>query len=72
MDQRLFEDSFRALKQYCEQKRFKGWDPYDGLNSRLFRKSWFYRSKLAREIWIQFFKPSGPEPGIRLISSPFS
>ncbi len=24
------------LKDYCEQEQFKGWDPYDGLNSKLF------------------------------------
>ncbi len=24
------------LKNYCEKEQFKGWDPYDGLNSKLF------------------------------------
>lgn len=27
--------SFSHLYYYCERERFKGWDPYDGLNSRL-------------------------------------
>ena len=27
--------SFVRLKIYCESESFKGWDPYDGLNSRL-------------------------------------
>ena len=26
--------SFKKLKQYCEDEGFKGWDPYDGLNSK--------------------------------------
>lgn len=29
--------SFSALKSYCEQEHFKGWDPYDGLNSKVFQ-----------------------------------
>ena len=28
-------DSFVLLKRYCENEQFKGWDPYDGLNSKL-------------------------------------
>ena len=28
--------SFLSLKKYCEKEGFKGWDPYDGLNSKLF------------------------------------
>ena len=24
-------NSFRLLKEYCENEGFKGWDPYDGL-----------------------------------------
>ena len=27
--------SFARLKRYCENEQFKGWDPYDGLNSKL-------------------------------------
>ena len=29
--------SFVKLKRYCENEQFKGWDPYDGLNSKLAR-----------------------------------
>lgn len=29
-------DSISRLKYYCEKEQFKGWDPYDGLNSKLF------------------------------------
>ena len=28
--------SFLQLKSYCEKEQFKGWDPYDGLNSKVF------------------------------------
>lgn len=51
--------SFNALKAYCEQEAFKGWDPYDGLNSRLFQSLPFLRNnRLARMAWIQLFKRS--------------
>jgi rhamnogalacturonyl hydrolase YesR len=51
--------SFRNLKQYCEDAAFKGYDPYDGLNSTLFQSIPFIKkSRLARLVWIQFFKRS--------------
>ena len=50
------EQSFTNLKQYCEKNRFKGWDPYDGLNSLLFENSPLKYSKLFRLIQIQAFK----------------
>ena len=28
---------FNKLRQYCESEHFKGWDPYDGLNSKIFQ-----------------------------------
>ena len=28
-------DSLSQLKKYCESEDFKGWDPYDGLNSKV-------------------------------------
>ncbi len=52
------QDAFRSLRDYCEKEEFKGWDPYDGLNSKVFDslpiKNWGF-AKLA---WIQFFKRS--------------
>ena len=30
-------DSFVKLKEYCEKEEYKGWDPYDGLNSKVFQ-----------------------------------
>jgi len=41
-----------------EADNFKGWDVFDGLNSRLFQNSPFYKSRLFRLLWIQFFKRS--------------
>lgn len=49
--------SLAALKKYCEAENFKGYDPYDGLNSRLFKALPFVgRSAVARLVWIQLFK----------------
>ncbi|WP_276372812.1 delta-aminolevulinic acid dehydratase [Chryseolinea sp. H1M3-3] len=54
-----FEDSYTRLKNYCENESFKGWDPYDGLNSKIFQAIPFIRSnRIARLCWIQFFKRS--------------
>lgn len=50
-------DSFRLLKEYCEQEQFKGWDPYDGLNSKVFQALPFFKhSALCRLVIIQGFK----------------
>ena len=32
-----FVSSFSSLETFCQKKDFAGWDPYDGLNSRLFQ-----------------------------------
>ena len=51
--------TLQKLKEYCEKERFKGWDPYDGLNSRVFQSLPFLkRSALCRLIVIQGFKRS--------------
>lgn len=50
-------ESLASLKRYCEKEEFKGWDPYDGLNSRLFQAIPFLkRSALCRLVTIQGFK----------------
>lgn len=51
-------ESFIKLKSYCELQKFKGWDPYDGLNSRIFKALPFRNWDLARLAWIQGFKRS--------------
>lgn len=49
--------SFLKLKDYCEAEGFKGWDPYDGLNSRIFQALPFFKhSALCRLVMIQGFK----------------
>lgn len=51
-----FLKSFQKLKTYCEQNNFKGWDPYDGLNSWIIQKTFLGNSRLFRLAWIQLFK----------------
>ena len=49
--------SFRFLSLYCESQHFKGWDPYDGLNSKVFQAIPFLKkSALCRLVVIQGFK----------------
>lgn len=50
-------ESFSRLRSYCEAEDFKGWDPYDGLNSKLARALLpLKRSALLRLCIIQGFK----------------
>ena len=47
-------NSFRLLKEYCENEGFKGWDPYDGLNSKVFQALPFLKkSAICRLVVIQ-------------------
>lgn len=51
--------SFQRLRAYCEKERFQGWDPYDGLNSKMFHAFPGIRdNSFLREVIIQFFKRS--------------
>jgi hypothetical protein len=50
--------AFERLRKYCQLEDFKGWDPYDGLNSKIFQALPFKNSALFRLCWIQFFKRS--------------
>lgn len=52
------EKSFLDLLSYCEKEGYKGWDPYDGLNSKIFRATPLKNWDLARLAWIQGFKRS--------------
>ena len=53
----LAEESLSKLVAYCEKEEFKGYDPYDGLNSRLFQHlPLLPKSRLPRLAWIQLFK----------------
>lgn len=52
-------ESFQRLKSYCESEHFKGWDPYDGLNSKVFQTlPYFKNSAFWRLCVIQGFKRS--------------
>ena len=58
-DTDLVRAAFLRLREYCERENFAGWDPYDGLNSRVFKAMPLVeRSAVARLVWIQFFKRS--------------
>jgi len=50
--------SFLNLIKYCETEVYKGWDPYDGLNSSVFQSTPLKHIRLARLAWIQAFKKS--------------
>jgi len=50
--------SLEALKNYCDSQKYKGWDPYDGLNSKIFKATPLKHWDLARWAWIQAFKIS--------------
>lgn len=49
---------FQSLRSYCESQDFAGWDPYDGLNSKIFKALPLKKWDLARLAWIQGFKRS--------------
>ncbi len=53
------QNSLIKLTDYCRSESFKGYDPYDGLNSTLFKAIPFVSgSRFARLAWIQLFKRS--------------
>jgi hypothetical protein len=53
----LILNSFTQLEQYCTHENFRGWDPYDGLTSKVFNTlPVLSRKRLTRLIWIQFIK----------------
>jgi hypothetical protein len=47
---------FKRLRLYIEREDFAGWDPYDGLSSRVFNATPLKYSAFARLAWIQLFK----------------
>jgi hypothetical protein len=52
------EQAFASLFAWCRRHDFAGYDPFDGLNSRLFQASPFKNSGTARLLWTQLFKRS--------------
>lgn len=50
-------EHFICLKRYCEKEEYKGWDPFDGLNSRIFQVLPYFKTQpFWRLCVIQFFK----------------
>ncbi|MEO6838630.1 MAG: hypothetical protein ABI261_04705, partial [Ginsengibacter sp.] len=65
----LTEHSFLELQKYCKEEGYKGWDPYDGLSSKVFQALPFLpKKKLPRLMWIQFIKkmPLNLRPVLRI------
>jgi hypothetical protein len=51
-------DAHRSLWEWCRARGFAGYDPFDGLNSRLFSALPLRHSRTARLAWTQLFKRS--------------
>ncbi len=49
---------YEQLHAWCRARDYAGHDPFDALNSRLFKATPFNRSRLARLAWTQLFKRS--------------
>jgi hypothetical protein len=54
----LFQTAYDELFSWCKQNDFAGHDPFDALNSRLFRATPLVQSRNARFIWSQIVKRS--------------
>jgi hypothetical protein len=54
----LFQSAYDQLFSWCREHDFAGHDPFDALNSRLFRSTPLARSRNARFIWTQVVKRS--------------
>ncbi len=55
-NEQIIRTSFERLQSYCEAEEFKGWDPYDGLNSWLIQRTPLGNFRFIRLAWIQIFK----------------
>jgi len=53
----LAVNSLKKVSNYCEREDFAGWDPFDGLNSKVFQAVPGIRaSRWCRLGWVQMFK----------------
>jgi hypothetical protein len=50
------EQAYETLSAWCRARDYAGHDPFDGLNSRLFRSTPLKSSRVARLAWTQAFK----------------
>ena len=53
---KLIKESITKLLAYCKQNKWAGYDPYDALNSRIFRCTPFCKSRICILILVQFMK----------------
>lgn len=51
-------DAFKKLQVFIENENFKGWDPFDGLNSWVIQSTFLGKFRIFRLCWIQLFKRS--------------
>jgi hypothetical protein len=58
MRQNVIEAAYKDLWAWCRARGFAGYDPFDGLNSRLFQATPLRHSRSARLAWTQFHKRS--------------
>jgi hypothetical protein len=54
----LLEQSVTGLLGYCQQNNWSGFDPFDGLNSRIFRAIPLVQNNIGRLVFIQAMKRS--------------
>ncbi len=58
MTDNKIENAFNELFAWCRARNFAGHDPFDALNSRIFKVTPFTNSRTARLIWTQLCKRS--------------
>ena len=56
MSDSTLEQAFDDLFQWCRERDFAGYDPFDALNSRIFQSTRLNHSRTGRLIWTQAFK----------------
>lgn len=50
------QDLLSSLSYTMKKEQFKGWDPFDGLNSQIFQQLPFKNNRILGLFWIQLFK----------------
>ncbi|MGD0649938.1 MAG: hypothetical protein ABSA97_02145 [Verrucomicrobiia bacterium] len=58
MDTTRLREVWQRLHEFCSARDWRGCDPYDGLNSRLFQATPLADSKFFRQAWTQFHRRS--------------
>ncbi len=58
MTDKKIESALQSLMEYCSNQGWQGYDPYDGLNSKILKATPLNHSKVVRLILTQFCKRS--------------